>query len=133
MRKILLLMLIIFSSAIIVVAQSIKGQIKDKEGNTLAGASVQIQSSFKSIISDSDGKFVIKKLKSGSYTIVVTFVGYENLSKTIELSGVDLDLNLVMEESVNLTEEVVVNALRAGRNTPVAYSEINKSEISKSN
>jgi len=133
MRKILLLVSLIFSSAIIANAQSIKGQIADKNGNALAGASIQLKNSFKSVIANSDGQFEIKKIKAGTYTVFVSFVGYENLTKQVEIANEDIKLDLVMEESNNLTEEVVVNALRAGRNTPVAYSEIDKSEISKSN
>ncbi len=133
MRKIVLLVLLVFLSVIYANAQSIKGQIKDSGGAALVGASVQVKNSFETYISDLNGKFEIKGLKSGTYEILVSFVGYENLTKKIEFSGEDVEINLVLEEADNVTEEVVVSGLRAGRNTPVAYSEINKEEISKNN
>ena len=133
MRKILLLVLFIFSLASVAEAQIIKGQIKDAEGVAVAGASIQLQNSFKSYISDLEGNFEIKGLKPGIYQVLVSFVGYEKLAKTVELSNDNLELSLVLTEADNITEEVVISALRAGRNTPVAYSEIDKSEIRKNN
>jgi iron complex outermembrane receptor protein len=133
MRKILLLLLLFVFSKAIVNAQVIKGQIKNVAGEALVGASIQIQGSFKSYISGSNGKFEIEGLKPGKYTILVTFVGYENLSQEVNLEGQDVDLTMTIAEADNLTEEVVVNALRAGRKTPVASSEIDGDEITKSN
>jgi iron complex outermembrane recepter protein len=133
MRKIVLLVLLVFLSVIYANAQSIKGQIKDSGGAALVGASVQVKNSFETYISDLNGKFEIKGLKSGTYEILVSFVGYENLTKKIEFSGEDVEINLVLEEADNVTEEVVVSGLRAGRNTPVAYSEMDKEEITKNN
>ncbi len=133
MRKILLLLLLLFTSKVIVSAQVLKGQIKDGKGEVLSGASVQVQGSFKSYITDSEGRFEIKGLKKGKYAILVTFVGFDNLSQEVELVTDDVDLKLTMTESNNLTEEVVVNALRAGKNTPVASSDIDQAEIGKNN
>ena len=133
MRKIVLLVLLVLLALINVNAQSIKGQIKDKEGIALAGAFIHIENSFKNYISDTNGKFEIVGLKPGTYHVLVSFMGYENLVETVELSGQDVELNVIMIEAENLTEEIVVSGLRAGRNTPVAYSEIDKYEIAKNN
>lgn len=132
MKKIALLLALI-SFKLILNAQSIHGHIENLNGEPLAGASIQIENGFKTAIADANGDFKFSGLKPGKYNLLISFIGYKNEQKFIELQNVDFELNIVMEEATNLTDEVLVNALRAGRNTPVVSSELDKAEIKKNN
>jgi len=129
-----IVLLISFSIlSIITNAQTLKGLIENENSEDMAGALVQIVGTYQSIITNSKGEFIFENLNPGKYSILVSFIGYDVLSKEIEVSNEDVRLNLVMKESENMTEEVVIRALRSVRHTPVASSESGKTEISKNN
>ena len=60
--------------------------------------------------SDADGNFRIEKVPYGSYTLVVSMVGYETIQKEISLSKPSASVNFFLRESVGTLEEVVISA-----------------------
>ena len=69
--------------------------------------------------SGANGYVSVPGLSYGNYTMVVTFIGYKDLTKSFRLSGASLSLGkLVMEESTQRIETVVktVKALRTSQN-----------------
>ena len=69
--------------------------------------------------SGANGYVSISGLSYGNYTIVATFIGYKDLTKTFRLSGASLSLGkLVMTEQAERIETVVktVKALRTSQN-----------------
>ncbi len=112
---------------------AITGTVRDAQRNdVLAGATVQIQNTDHSAITDDRGKFVVKDLPTGNYTVVVRFLGYLEITKSLILDR-DVDLDINMETSSLMTEEVVVYATRANEKTPTTFSYINKDAIQKQN
>lgn len=73
---------------------------------------------------DLDGSFQIRGLNTGNYILRLSFVGYESLFKTVNLSANNLNVDLgklaIVSEGQNL-EEVVVQASK-----PLFESDINK-------
>ena len=119
-RKILYLVIfMIFSSLSAIhgqdLIQNIKGQILDKDNQQgLPGVIIQVQGSNPQQITTSDekGYFVLKGVKTGRITLVISFVGY----KTVVLenqyigTGKELALHIEMEEKVNEIEKVTITA-----------------------
>ncbi len=62
-------------------------------------------------IADAKGKFNISKIPDGNYTVNISFIGYETISKTVLLEGRKNDVNLgiikLAEEATQLNEVVV--------------------------
>ena len=71
-------------------------------------------------------------MNNGNYTLRFSFIGYETQVREVNLKGVAI-LNISLLTKPFLTEEVFVNATRAGENTPLAYSTVTKETISKNN
>lgn len=132
MKKIVLLMAFYFTSGFLI-AQNLKGYILDEKGDPVPGATVKIEDSFLTRITNSSGEFIFNNLKGGNYRILVTFLGYENWSGQVEITDKDVNLEIRLSILENLTEEVVVKALRAGTKTPVPTTEIDKKELQKNN
>ena len=87
MKKILLLLTIftyLFSQG-----QSIQGFILNEEGNSLPFATVQLQKKDSSIVkvetAKEDGGVRFINLKENNYRLVVSFLGYNDFEKTIDL------------------------------------------------
>src|SRR5260370_10992726 len=61
---------------------TIAGTVKDSSGAVLPGARVELQQKGPSAVSDAQGQFIISNLPAGSYTVVVSYVGFSPFSTT---------------------------------------------------
>ena len=91
-------------------ANHINGIIKDNLGEPLPFASVYIKNSTYGVSSNAFGEYFLE-LKSGEYTIVYSFIGYETVEKKIILRDSPQEINVILhEDTQNLIElEVVSN------------------------
>ena len=112
---------------------SVSGRIVNSDGGPLQGANIIISELNKGAITLEDGTFSIKKVKEGAYTLLVSFVGYETFLAEISVYD-DTDLGEIqMDALVFMGEEVIVNAIRAGNEMPVAFTSITREEIEARN
>jgi iron complex outermembrane recepter protein len=111
------------------VSGSIQGNGKD---TTLSGATIQLEGTRYFAIADQYGNFEIRKVKKGEYTLIAKFIGYETLTRELTITG-DQQLQLFMDESATLTDEVVVYATRASEKTPTTFTNVNEKAIQKQN
>lgn len=112
---------------------SLRGSVKDsRENKPLAGATVQLAEANKITVTDDFGRFEFTGLSSGTYTLTVRFVGFEAKSEMVILD-VSRELEVVLEESVTLTEEVIVMATRATEKSATTFLTLNKQTIQKQN
>jgi len=84
-------------------ASSISGKVISEDGGTpIIGANIYIENTSFGTASNKDGEFFIKGLPEGEYILKVDYVGYSLKSnpKVIVLSGENLNLTIIMEESV---------------------------------
>ncbi|MCU0377591.1 MAG: TonB-dependent receptor [Bacteroidales bacterium] len=108
----------------------IKGRVTDTGGNPLAGASVVIESLGAGVASDNDGNYILRGLREGSYSMRITFTGYEPFDTTVVLKG-NAVADAVLNEALFVTEEVIVRSSRAGNRTPMAHTTVEASELRK--
>lgn len=86
----------------------VEGRVIDsatKEGITLCN--VYLSGTSYGMLTDKDGRFIIKNLPPGEYTLVISHVGYSNVVKTVNLITGDKDIG-----TVSLTE--IVTDLESG-------------------
>ena len=101
----------------------IKGKITDEKGNPLPGAGVTLIHTFIGTYSGADGSYYLKVPGDGGYSAKFSFIGYETLVKKIDLKGSAI-LDVVLSPKLFITDEIIVNATRAGNRTPVAYTNV---------
>lgn len=111
---------------------SISGKVTDSNGTPLVGATVVVENSLLGVSSGKDGGFVINRLKSGGYTLVVSYMGYDSKRIDVTLSE-NTNLSIVLSESSLMCEEVVVSATRASTRMPIAQSTMDKEMVRTSN
>jgi len=112
---------------------SITGTVRGAQDHqTLAGATVQVLESKSSDVTNELGWFRLDKLQPGSYTLLIKFLGYEDKTQTVDLKA-NLFLEIAMEESSTMTDEVVVTATRANDKTPTTFVNITRQAIQKQN
>ena len=92
-------------------AQNVTGEITDP-GRTVAfpGAIVRIEGLPGSTTSDERGRFRLGNVSAGSYTLIVSYVGTEDTSISIQVpeEGVDLGDVVIGATSVAALEEIIV-------------------------
>jgi len=109
---------------------SISGTVTDAQsGNVLPGANVVIEQLQRGSPVNGQGKYEITDLSAGTYTVKVTFIGYNESSKTVELSaGENVTVDFALQAGVDLGE-VVVTAL--GQEQSEASISFSSQEVSE--
>ncbi len=133
MKKLTFFWWIIFTPLITLAQFSIRGTVNDAQtGESLPGAHILIANSYSNAISDIDGQFAIRGLKSGNYDLSISFLGYEMMDKSIALNQ-DTELQIALMPRAIMEEEVVIKASRPGAKSPKTFTEISKKVLREKN
>lgn len=94
---------------------AIKGTVYASDGGVIPGAHLNLNDSLVAI-SNAEGKYSFTSLYSGSYTLKASFIGYQEIKRTIRLEkGLALTLNLTLEEMVTKLSQVTVTGKSEAR------------------
>lgn len=106
----------------------VKGQVTDKYGDAVIGATVKVKNSKAGTVTDFEGNFVLNAQSSG--TLVVSYIGY--LTKEVPFT-LGQTLNISIEEDATALDEVVVVGYGVQKKSDVTGSvtSINKDRLSK--
>jgi TonB-dependent receptor len=97
----------------------IGGTVKDTAGAVLQGAQIVLQPTAVTIVSNSQGSFLIQDVKPGTYTLAVSYVGFSTSVSTIIVSPgqmTTLDATLTVSSAI---QQVEVNADLEGDATEI--------------
>ncbi len=112
---------------------SINGRVSDSaDGTTLPGAHIVVEDTHRGVFTDRGGHFLLDGLDAGVYTLRFSFLGYETRRETLEVRE-DTTLDVMLDRSSSMTEEVVVTAVRAGGRTPVTHTNVTREELAMRN
>lgn len=102
----------------------------EKTKDVLAGATLKIAD--KIYVTDQYGVTLVNGLTAGEYVLEVKFLGYKTRPVTVNVIK-DEVLEIFLEETFQLTDEVVVYATRANQKTPTTFTDVNKQDLQKQN
>ncbi|MGB0391761.1 MAG: TonB-dependent receptor [Salibacteraceae bacterium] len=110
------LSLIFFFFCLSGIAQnSIKFQVSNEEGEGLVGATINIEGTTLGGATDVEGGFHFKDIPNGSVKFLISFVGYEPETKTLNFPESNGQfITITLEEGEEL-EEVIISATRSSR------------------
>lgn len=133
MKTIRLLLFIMTVSLHAMSQHTIRGSVTDRTNHRpLPGATIRIEGTLRGEATDAQGNFTIGPLKNDRYALSIRFIGYREVKATLDLRG-DTLLQIKMEPSPMLSQEVVVAATRATTKSAMTVSEITKQEIASQN
>jgi iron complex outermembrane receptor protein len=90
---------------------AITGQIRTTDGQVAVSVTVSILENEKFAITDEQGRFSIRNLKDGVYTLQITMVGLKPASRVVEIkNGGTETISMVLPENAHQLAEVVVAA-----------------------
>lgn len=104
-----IILLTAISSVLFAQKYTISGYVREKSsGEDLIGANVYVKGSSIGTTSNQYGFYTLS-LQKGTYTIIYSFIGYDDYSETITLDK-DIKKNIELGNSVITTKEVVIAA-----------------------
>ncbi len=112
---------------------TIGGIVRDaKTKEALVGATIQLQSQNRYGVTDEQGRFEINEIPSGQHDLLIKFLGYTAIHQLLTISK-NVQVEFALEETAQLTEEVVVYATRANDKTPTTFTNVTSQALQKQN
>ncbi|MDH5413387.1 MAG: TonB-dependent receptor [Flavobacteriaceae bacterium] len=106
--KLILSILFIIWSAIVVAQNIINGTVTNANSEPILGVDVYIPKLHKGTTTDLKGNYTLKNLPNGTIKIIFSSLGFKTTVRTIDLDREEMELNMVMEESVFEMDEVII-------------------------
>lgn len=100
-------------------AATLSGRVRDANANTyLIGATVTVRELDRSAITTTGGAYTFTNIPAGTYTLVVNYLGYEDVTQTITLAATDAlqaDLSIGANAEIVQLSRFVVEGTREGQ------------------
>lgn len=96
---------------------TLTGTIKDQQsGDALIGATVFLKETNQGAITDFDGNYRVNAIEPGTYTIAVSYLGYQSQEETLTITaGESATKNFKLSYKGITTQEVVISAQAEGQ------------------
>ena len=121
------------ANAVFAQQYSMYGKVQNASSReVLTGATLEVKELKRFTVTDETGKYSFDRLPAGTYTVEIRFLGFRQKQETISISETR-EQNFELEESPQMTDEVVVYATRASEKSPTTHSSISKQIIQKQN
>lgn len=104
---------------------SIKGKVTDKSGEPIQFVNIIVKDAKQGTISNEDGEFLLKNIKTGETTLIMQFVGLKTLESKVNVkTGVVSEVNFSLEEGSNELSEVTVMGVQSANEKTVSIGKI---------
>lgn len=110
---------------------NISGTVSENN-KTLSGATIRVKGKTIAVSSNENGKYELKNLPAGNYTLIASFIGFKSEEKTINLQATTT-LDFKLAPFAFLADEIVVSTTRASINSAATFKNIDKETIAKNN
>lgn len=104
----------------------ISGEIKDSNQSLIPEVNVMIPELSKGTITNANGKFELKNIPKGNYTLRVAYLGFETINQRINVSE-NLELSIELVESSFMLEGIMVSAQKReekNKDVPIAITSV---------
>ncbi len=93
---------------------SIHGKVTTTDNMPAAGVTVYLKGTLKNTITDESGNFIIKGVKTGNYTLLLSMAGLQSIEKGVIVSeGVVTPVSFVLVEDAKLLSAVLVQSQKS--------------------
>ena len=110
----------------------ISGKVSETNGKALSGASVKIKPQGFTAGTNSNGVYEFSNLSAGTYTVVVSYLGYGTQEKKVTVNA-DATADFSLQQLSFVADEVVVSATRVAKNAAFTYKNLSKADLDKTN
>ena len=110
------------------------GRVVTEEGDALTGTTILLANTSHGTSTDAEGNFVMTNIPEGEYDLLLSYIGWEEKKVKLNLvKGENVLGTFVLSELVTAFDAVLVNAIRAGSEDPITYTNVTKEELERNN
>ncbi|MGY6520203.1 MAG: TonB-dependent receptor [Mongoliitalea sp.] len=109
---------------------SVSGKVTNEQNEPLPGANVFISSLELGAVASIDGTYQLSNVPAGTYTLEVSFIGYQTQRLLINLTE-NRQLDVTLVETALLSEAVMVRAIRADKLSPITQKTVDYQELNE--
>jgi len=123
MKKIMYLLLVYICGSFTSLGQekyNISGRISDQEKEPIIGATISILENSKIGLSNINGDYKIMGLKNGTYTIVISSIGFKNDTTVVQVKSQDITHLIELEFNTVYLADVEVKAEKIAERTAIS-------------
>ncbi len=131
MKKLILLTLLFSLSTTWSQTLKISGKVTDENLNPISGVKVILKEFSTSELTDKTGSFQFD-VNNGIYTLIVSKSNFQTQNILIKVKK-DVYLNIQLQPKTEQLDEVVINAIKATPDMPVAQTNVKKNDIEAQN
>ncbi len=110
MRRLLILTVSFLSFYNLNAQQIIKGIVTDSRGDAVIGANIYIKDTYIGTSTDGLGKFQLEINNSDKNILIISFLGFENFEKEINIDILNQELKIKLKESTDNINAVIITA-----------------------
>jgi iron complex outermembrane receptor protein len=104
---------------------SVSGTIVTADGDPAQYVSVILKGTSKGTTTNADGKFQIRRIAPGAYTLVATFVGFHSKEQTVDVrANENTTISITLDETSIQLQEVEVSGVHDGYRADVTSSSL---------
>ena len=135
MKKVIIVLLVslfmITSFAFAAGAGNLAGKVtNEKNGDPIANANIYAEGTEFGMLTHNNGTFLLRNIPEGTYTVAVSYLGYEIMKKEVEIKdGLTFTVNFVLSIKDIGIPGITVFADRAEATTPIAFTDVSHEEI----
>ena len=103
----------------------LKGTIRTEQGEPVIGATILIKNLSVGTTSNELGEFLLKNLDKNTYTVEISYLGYNTISKKVVITTTETIQNFILKESSFMLEGMVVTAQKReqkNKEVPIAIT-----------
>jgi iron complex outermembrane receptor protein len=89
---------------------TLSGTVTDDKSQVIAGASIYLLNTNYHTIADKSGKFSLKNITSGTYTLHISAVGYAAKNQSVAINNNSQAISIQLNDAGNQLDEVTVSA-----------------------
>ena len=93
--------------------QAVQGTVKTDTGLPVPYANIFIEGTTTGTNSDADGNFLFDTSLEGQRTLTISVIGYGTVRRSIDLTGSDINVDIILRSSEQNLDEVIVTAGRS--------------------
>ncbi len=86
------------------------GTVKNDKNEPLPFVNIFVENTYQGTTSNDEGNYELLLSESNNYTIVFQYLGFKTYKKTISVTYLPIELDVIMEEEIVSLNEVVINA-----------------------
>jgi TonB-linked SusC/RagA family outer membrane protein len=99
------------TTAALAQSSTISGTLTDQRNDEpIVGANIYVPNLERGTTTNADGEFSISNVSPGTYTLRVSYVGYQTLEREVEVGTQNITLNLQLEADLIGMDDVIVTA-----------------------